>query len=109
MEPLDAAQARATYLRMLGRRFGSPPVPADLWDDESGRDLTVRQLRVARETDSLSTLPIACTYRAGVHVHAGEFDASGDLIHEADAISAATGGAPFAYLVLILAAWRGDE
>jgi DNA-binding CsgD family transcriptional regulator len=84
-------------------------VAADLWDDESWRNLAARQLRLAREADALSVLPIACTYRAGVHVHAGEFDEAADLVEEAGAISAATGGAPFTYSALILAAWRGDE
>jgi DNA-binding CsgD family transcriptional regulator len=84
-------------------------VAADLWDDESWRRLAARQLRLARDADALSVLPIACTYRAGVHVHAGEFDEAGDLIEEAQAISAATGAAPFAYSALIHAAWRGDE
>ena len=49
------------------------------------------------------------TYRAGVHVHAGEFAAASALIEEADAITAATGNAPLRYASLFLAAWRGEE
>jgi DNA-binding CsgD family transcriptional regulator len=54
-------------------------------------------------------LPLAATYRAGVHVHAGEFAAAAALIEEADAITEATGNAPLGYTSLVLAAWRGRE
>jgi DNA-binding CsgD family transcriptional regulator len=54
-------------------------------------------------------LPIALAYRAGVHIHAGEFDIAAALIEEADAITEATGNAPLRYTSLLLAAWRGDE
>ena len=54
-------------------------------------------------------LPLAATYRAGVHVHAGEFAAAAALIEEADAITEATGNAPLRYTLLVLAAWRGQE
>ena len=47
----------------------------DLWDDELWYVLATRGLRVARETGALSVLPIAATYRASLHVHAGEFGA----------------------------------
>jgi DNA-binding CsgD family transcriptional regulator len=81
----------------------------DLWDDELWDVLATRGLRVARETDALSVLPIAATYRASLHVHAGEFGAASSLIEEADAITQATDMAPLKYASLMLAAWRGDE
>src|SRR5262249_2351381 len=71
--------------------------------------LATRGLRVARETGALSTLPIAATYRAGIHIHAGAFDAASALIEEADAITHATDMAPLKYASLMLAAWRGNE
>ena len=52
----------------------------DLWDDELWYVLATRGLRVARETGALSVLPIAATYRAALHVHAGEFGAASALI-----------------------------
>ena len=64
---------------------------------------------VARETGALSVLPTAATYRAALHVHAGEFGAASALIAEADAITHATGMAPLKYASLMLAAWRGNE
>jgi len=84
-------------------------VAPDVWDDELWHELATRAVRLAREAGHLLVLPIALTYRAGVHVHAGEFDAASGLIAEADAISEATGSAPLRYTSLVLAAWRGQE
>ena len=82
---------------------------ADLWDDEAWDELTTRQVQLARDAGALTVLPVAFTYRAGVQVHAGEFTAAAALIEEANAISEATGAAPFTYSSLVLAAWRGQE
>jgi DNA-binding CsgD family transcriptional regulator len=81
----------------------------DLWDDELWELLAVRALRVARESGALGALPIAATYRASLHVHAGTFRAASALIAEADALTEATGTAPLKYAALMLAAWRGDD
>ena len=84
-------------------------IAPDLWEDETWHELATRQLRLARDAGALTVLPLAATYRAGVHVHAGEFVAAATLIEEADAITAATGNAPLMYTSLVLAAWRGQE
>jgi DNA-binding CsgD family transcriptional regulator len=81
----------------------------DLWDDELWYVLATRGLRIARETGALGTIPIAATYRASLHIHAGEFDAASSLIAEADAIIDATDMAPLKYASLMLAGWRGNE
>jgi DNA-binding CsgD family transcriptional regulator len=83
-------------------------VAAATWDDQAWDELTSRRMATARETGALSELPLANTYRAGVLVHAGEFNAAEALIEEAGAISAAIGSAPLAYTSLVLAAWRGQ-
>ncbi len=62
-------------------------IAPDLWDDETWHELTTRQLQHARDEGALSVLPLAATYRAGVHVHAGEFAAAAALVEEADAIT----------------------
>ena len=81
----------------------------DLWDDEAWHELATRAVRLAREAGALTVLPVDLEYRAGVHVHAGEFAAASSLVDEADAITGVTGNAPLRYAALFLAAWRGDE
>jgi DNA-binding CsgD family transcriptional regulator len=85
------------------------PVAGELWDDESWYDLATRAVRRAREAGALTVLPVALTYRAAVHVHAGEFLAASELIEEADALTEATGNAPLRYAAMLLAVWRGRE
>jgi DNA-binding CsgD family transcriptional regulator len=81
----------------------------ELWDDEAWHDLATRAVRLAREAGALTALPVGLVYRAGVHLHAGEFTTASALIEEADAIVAATGNAPVRYTSLVLVAWRGEE
>ncbi len=81
----------------------------DLWDDELWYVLATGGLRVARERGAVSVLPVAATYRAALHVQAGEFGAASALIAEADAITQATGMAPLKYASLMMTAWRGNE
>jgi DNA-binding CsgD family transcriptional regulator len=84
-------------------------VAGDLWDDERWHEIATRAVRFARESGSLSFLPLAVGYRASVHMHAGEFAEASALAEEAAAISEATGNAPVRYPSLLLAAWRGVE
>ncbi len=85
------------------------PVAPELWDDETWHELATRAVQLAREAGVLAVLPVALVYRAGVHVHAGQFAAAAALIEEADAITEATGNAPLSYTSMLLAAWRGEE
>jgi DNA-binding CsgD family transcriptional regulator len=85
------------------------PIALELWDDETWHELAGRAVGLAREIGALAVLPVALVYRAGVHVHAGEFAAASALIEEADAITEATGGAPLRYTSMVLVAWRGEE
>jgi DNA-binding CsgD family transcriptional regulator len=82
---------------------------ADLWDLDTWDTLAARGVRHARETGRLSVLPMAASYCAGVHVHAGEFDAASTLMEEASAITQATGTAMLIQTRPMVAAWRGDE
>jgi DNA-binding CsgD family transcriptional regulator len=81
----------------------------DLWDEGLSEELASRGLRLAREAGALSILPIATGFRAGLHVHAGEFAAASALMEESVAISQMTGTAPLIYALPVLAAYRGDE
>ncbi|HET6951792.1 MAG TPA: AAA family ATPase [Acidimicrobiales bacterium] len=85
------------------------PIAPELWDDETWEGLAARAVGLARDSGALAALPVALSYRAGVHLHAGEFADAAALIEEADAIAAATGNAPLRYPALMLAAWRGEE
>ena len=85
------------------------PVAPELWDDETWHELATRAVRLARDAGVLTVLPLALTYRAAVHVHAGEFAAASELIEEADALTEATGNAPLRYAALVLVVWRGEE
>jgi DNA-binding CsgD family transcriptional regulator/tetratricopeptide (TPR) repeat protein len=84
-------------------------VAAELWDDETWHELASRAVSLARKAGAIAVLPIALTFRAGVHLHAGEFAEASALIEEADAISVATGNPPLTYASLELLAWRGQE
>jgi hypothetical protein len=84
------------------------PIASDLWDDESWHELATRAVRRAREAGVLAVVPLALTYRAAVHVHAGDFAAASQLIEEADALTEATGNAPL-YAAMLLVVWRGNE
>jgi hypothetical protein len=85
------------------------PVAIELWDDAVWHELAGRAVRMAREAGALGVLPVALSYRAGVHVQAGEFVAAAALIDEANAITQATGNPPLPYITMVLAAWQGDE
>ena len=71
----------------------------DVWDDELWYQLATSGLRAARESGALSRLPIAATYRAALHVHAGEFAAATELIDESLSITQLAGTASFKYAI----------
>jgi DNA-binding CsgD family transcriptional regulator/tetratricopeptide (TPR) repeat protein len=52
---------------------------------------------------------MAGSYRAGVHVHAGQYRAAWTLLEEASAVTHATGATPLVQAKPILAAWQGHE
>lgn len=84
-------------------------IAAELWEDELLDELAERQLRRARATGALTVLPLAVSYRAGVHVHHGELDAAAALSAESNALTASVGGPPVRYAEALTLAWRGDE
>jgi DNA-binding CsgD family transcriptional regulator len=85
------------------------PVASELWDDRAWPQMTARAVTLAREAGALAGLPIALLDGARVHVFAGELAAASAHVDEAQAIVAATGGAPLAYGAMALAAYRGRE
>ncbi|GAA5033580.1 helix-turn-helix transcriptional regulator [Streptomyces siamensis] len=93
----------------LAFRLIPEPVASELWDDDAWYRLAIGAVRIAREAGALTVLPMALTYQAFTHVHAGEFDTAAALIDEATAISDAVGGVPMMYTSLVLGALRGQE
>ncbi|PQP41257.1 ATP-binding protein [Mycolicibacterium austroafricanum] len=80
---------------------------AELYDDGLTHELADVMVRYARDVGALAVLPAALSYRAGIHVIAGEFNTAATLLDESDAISAAINYRPVKYHRLHLAAWRG--
>jgi DNA-binding CsgD family transcriptional regulator len=81
----------------------------ELWDDDAYFAVATRGVRLAREAGALTMLSITLSYASGVHLFAGEFAAAAARLHEADAITAATGNVGLVYGGLLLSAWRGAE
>lgn len=84
-------------------------VAGDMWDDETWQAVTTHAVRAARETGALNFLPLALSYRAVLHVHAGEFDLASALIDESDTLTEVTGNSPLGYPTAFLMVWRGDD
>ena len=80
---------------------------AELWDDALTHRLAEVMVRVARDAGALTVLPPALSYRAGIHLIAGEFSLAAGLLEEADVISAAIDYQAVKYHRLHLAAWQG--
>jgi DNA-binding CsgD family transcriptional regulator len=95
-----AAFRNETDIRWLGTGM-------ELWDDDTWHLLANRLVQLARQTGSLTALPVAFNHLALVHTFRGEFDAAAAVIQEADAIGSAIGADPRAYARLFLAGWRG--
>jgi DNA-binding CsgD family transcriptional regulator len=84
-------------------------VAPELWDDEAWHELADRGVRLARDVGALTALPVGLSYRASLHILAGEFAAATADVEEARAIADATGVAHFDYGSTLLAAFRGHE
>jgi DNA-binding CsgD family transcriptional regulator len=107
----EADRDRAGIMRWLWLAcpVAPEPIAPDLWDDEAWHELSARAVGLAREIGALGVIPKALSYRAAVHVHAGEFAEASELLAEADRIAGDAGNAGLNYSGLMLAAWRGNE
>jgi DNA-binding CsgD family transcriptional regulator len=101
-------------------RDGDPPVgeqlkwllvatrsAIDIWDDESWRDLAIRQVELAREAGALSLLPFALAQLVGMYLHAGDFGLAADLVDEFSVIQEATATGLPDFGTMTLAALQG--
>jgi DNA-binding CsgD family transcriptional regulator/tetratricopeptide (TPR) repeat protein len=80
-----------------------------LWDDDAGRTIIERQVRLARAAGALEQLPVdlaALSLSAG---WSGDFATADALVAEADAICEVTGSKMAPYTGMFLASLRGDQ
>ncbi|MBP2479463.1 DNA-binding CsgD family transcriptional regulator [Crossiella equi] len=83
-------------------------VAVDLWDSRAWHLFTRRQVSASREAGALADLPVALAHLAANQVFEGELAAAEASLAEARSVVEATGGAPNADTLLLVAAWRGD-
>ena len=82
---------------------------ADLWDEETWRLLTRRELERARETGALTAMPLALSQLSYIHISSGELATAAALLDEIRAAADATGTPAQPYIALQIAALRGRE
>jgi DNA-binding CsgD family transcriptional regulator len=92
----------------LGLAIVPESAAGEVWDSALWQPLATDMVRQARAAGALTLLPSALAFRAGVHLHAGEFSTAATLIEEANSIAAATGDTPLRYHTVNLIAWRGN-
>jgi DNA-binding CsgD family transcriptional regulator len=80
-----------------------------VWDDETWHVLASRHVKLARDSGTLSELPLAVRSRILLHAHAGELAEGAALIAEAQVVADATGSQLAPYGATGVAAWRGRE
>jgi DNA-binding CsgD family transcriptional regulator/tetratricopeptide (TPR) repeat protein len=82
---------------------------ADVWDDETWRLLSSRELERARGTGALTAMPLVLSTLSYVHAISGELTAAETLLDEIRAATEATGIPSHHYAALWIAALRGRE
>jgi DNA-binding CsgD family transcriptional regulator len=117
------AAAAATLLR-AGRAFASDDTSVEdclrwgylataasnaVWDDDSTRAMSARQVQVVRDVGALAHLPVPLAALGTVTASSGDFAGAAALIAEADSVAAATGSRMAPYTTLRLLALRGRE
>jgi DNA-binding CsgD family transcriptional regulator len=81
----------------------------ELWDYESWRELTVREVQLVRDAGALTVLATALSVSIYVRIFAGELDAATSLIEEQRIVTEASGSRLAPHAALILTAWRGRK
>jgi DNA-binding CsgD family transcriptional regulator len=82
---------------------------ADLWDDDTWRHLTTREVERARTSGALSAVPLALSMLSYIHATAGDLRRAETLLAEIRAASDAMGTPAQPYLPMWIAALRGQE
>jgi hypothetical protein len=80
-----------------------------LWDDDAGRAIMDREVRLAREAGALDELPVNLLPLAMSATWRGDFAAAAVLIAESDTVCEVTGSRLAPYAAMFLAAMRGNQ
>ena len=80
----------------------------ELWDDEAWFELASSQAELARTSGTLTLLPYALDYLAGLHAQAGELSVAAGVLAEAESLDLGSRAETLPYIPLRLAAWRGQ-
>jgi DNA-binding CsgD family transcriptional regulator len=83
-------------------------VALEVWDDESAYVLSHHNVRIARETGTVTELALALSARTPILVFCGELGAARSAVAETRSVEEAAGISSAPYGALILAAWRGQ-
>jgi DNA-binding CsgD family transcriptional regulator len=103
-----SAFAAGDISREEGLRWGWMAATV-LWDDNAGRAIVGRQVRLAREAGALDQLPVDLIALAMDAGWSGDFETAASLIAETDAVRAVTGSRIAPYATMFLASLRGDQ
>ncbi|HUE28951.1 MAG TPA: LuxR C-terminal-related transcriptional regulator, partial [Solirubrobacteraceae bacterium] len=82
---------------------------ADLWDDDTFRRLTTRELERAREVGALTAIPLALSMLSYIHATSGDLASAESHLEEIRSASEAIGTPAQPYIALWVAAMRGRE
>ena len=80
-----------------------------LWDENAGRAIIVRQVRLARAAGALEQLPTGLVALAMSDAWRGDFTAAASLIAETNAVAEVTGSRIAPYTHMFLASLRGNQ
>jgi DNA-binding CsgD family transcriptional regulator len=117
----DGPAAAAPVLRQAVTTFASGDISREeglasgwlaasvLWDDDAGRAIMDREVRLAREAGALDELPVNLVPLAMSAIWRGDFAAAASLIAEGDAVCEVTGSRLAPYAAMFLAAMRGKQ
>jgi DNA-binding CsgD family transcriptional regulator len=117
----DGPAAAAPVLRQAVTAFASGEISREeglasgwlaasvLWDDDAGRAIMDREVRLARDAGALDELPVNLVPLAMSATWRGDFAAAASLIAEGDAVCEVTGSRLAPYAAMFLAAMRGNQ
>jgi DNA-binding CsgD family transcriptional regulator len=80
-----------------------------VWDDDSTRAISARQVQVVRDAGALAQLPMPLVALGVATIWSGDFAGAAALIAEADSVAAVTGSGIAPYTTLRLLALQGRE